>query len=475
VIISVFLGPSMPEDEARALLPDAVFHPPAQQGDLLACVNQGNATVIGLIDGTFHQNLSVWHNEVCYLLSRGITIYGASSMGALRAAETYPYGMVGVGEIFRWYRDGVISGDDEVALLHGDAASGFQPLSLPLVNIRASVRAAIAGGQLDAAAGAKLIEIAQSIYYPRRDLGVILERCREAGYSSPALMAAERALSQLYVDLKKQDAGELLAALRRLQDGIEPLPTPMAFEFARSSVFENLYNLDQKIETTEGAVTLQQVTEHFALQSIDFEEVRRASLDRSIVLFFAHILGIEVTPAEVTAERHAFMKQHGINSPEDLALWLKRNLFTETDLDEYLTQEANCRRMRAWVRSNGSLDRGAKALADELRMRDLLPGWALAAAEQAAIVHAYQDQPEYQDIANEDPRRLAQRHAAFTNVWIEGDAGAWAANAGFEEVEDLIVALRHSVIAHDVRARIAHQMAAIEPIETESDTSISLG
>ena len=78
----------MPRAEARDLLPIAVFRPPAQQGDLLASVNQGGANVIGLIDGTFHQNLSVWHNEVCHLLSRGVIIYGASSMGALRAAET---------------------------------------------------------------------------------------------------------------------------------------------------------------------------------------------------------------------------------------------------------------------------------------------------------------------------------------------------------------------------------------------------
>ena len=36
------------------------------------------AEIIGLIDGTFHQNLSVWHNEVCYVLSRGVAVFGAS-------------------------------------------------------------------------------------------------------------------------------------------------------------------------------------------------------------------------------------------------------------------------------------------------------------------------------------------------------------------------------------------------------------
>src|SRR5260221_13875353 len=101
MIASVFLGPSMPIDEARSILPGVVFHPAAVQGDLLAAVDRDGTEVLGLIDGTFHQNLSVWHNEVCYLLSRGITIYGASSMGALRAVETDRFGMIGVGGVYR--------------------------------------------------------------------------------------------------------------------------------------------------------------------------------------------------------------------------------------------------------------------------------------------------------------------------------------------------------------------------------------
>ena len=67
----------MPREQARSLLPSATFHPPAGQGDLLAVAQDGDAEVIGLIDGTFHQNLSVWHNEVCFLLSRGVAILGA--------------------------------------------------------------------------------------------------------------------------------------------------------------------------------------------------------------------------------------------------------------------------------------------------------------------------------------------------------------------------------------------------------------
>lgn len=459
--VHVFLGPSIPQAAAHALLPNATIRPPAQQGDLLASVNQGGADLIGLIDGTFHQNLSVWHNEVCHLLSRGIAIYGASSMGALRAAETDCFGMIGVGEIYRWYRDGVITGDDEVALLHGDQSAGYPSLSLPSVNIRASVAAAVANGRLASAAADDLIELARAIYYPDRDLAAVLAACRASGSTALEPDVVRHILTDGYVDLKQSDARALLVALRRVSEGIDPCPAPASFDFARSSVFDSLYNLDQKIETARGDVTLQAVAEYFALESPDFAEFRRASLDAAIVSFFAHLIGIEVTEAEMAAERRDFMASHGLESAAALAEWRVRNLFSEADLNEFLAQEASGRRMRAWVMSSGSLDRGAKSLIDELRRRGTFPLWAEAAAEQAAIVEVYGGRPEYGEIAEADPRLLALRHAAATNVRIEGDASAWAANAGFEVVSDLVDALRRSAIAHDVQARIARQVTAV--------------
>ncbi len=468
MIVTVFLGPSMPVAEAREILPEAVFRPPAQQGDLLASVNQDGATVVGLVDGTFHQNLSVWHNEVLYLLSSGVSIFGASSMGALRAAETDTFGMIGIGQIYRWYRDGFITGDDEVALMHGDEDTGYQSLSLPLVNIRASVGLAVSRNRMSADTAGQLVEIAKTIFYPQRHVANILQQCREAHIGPVEVETVRLVLTEDYVDQKRADAREMLIAIRRCVDGIDALPEPVPFTFARSSVFESLYNLDQRVQTENGEVTLQEVAEYFALNSTDFNEIRRASLDRSIVAFFAHLIGMRVTLEEVKAERARFMKERGIESQEDLALWLRQNLFSERDLDEYLDQEASCSRLRTWIRSSGSLDRGAKSLLDELRTRGEFPKWANAAAEQAAIVNTYQTRPEYRVIAEEDPRLLAQRHAAYTDVRIEGNASAWAENAGFDFVSALVDALRRSVIAGDVRARIARQLEAIELAEFKS-------
>src|SRR5262245_20044755 len=131
----VFLGPTLPVEEARAIL-DAVYLPPARQADIVSAITTYRPQVIGLIDGVFAQSLSVWHKEILFALSRGIHVYGASSLGALRAAETAAFGTVGVGEVYRLYASGELTDDDDVALAHGDAASGFRPASEPMVNLR---------------------------------------------------------------------------------------------------------------------------------------------------------------------------------------------------------------------------------------------------------------------------------------------------------------------------------------------------
>ncbi|MEK8104213.1 TfuA-like protein [Micromonospora sp. M12] len=131
----VFIGPSLPADEVARLLPDAVVLPPVAHGDLLRLdVAPGDRVLV--IDGFFLQHPPVRHREILDLLDRGVTVAGAASMGALRAAELWPFGMRGVGEVFQLYRDGVVTGDDEVAVVHGPAEEGHRSFSVPLVNIR---------------------------------------------------------------------------------------------------------------------------------------------------------------------------------------------------------------------------------------------------------------------------------------------------------------------------------------------------
>lgn len=135
----VFAGPSIHQTELAAYA-NITFCPPAASGDILAAVNLG-ARTIGLIDGVFGDCAAVWHKELLFALSKGVAVYGAASMGALRAAECDSFGMKGVGKIYEQYRDGSRLSDADVAVLHGPPDMSFQPVTIALVDAEETIRA----------------------------------------------------------------------------------------------------------------------------------------------------------------------------------------------------------------------------------------------------------------------------------------------------------------------------------------------
>src|SRR5512145_117300 len=165
--IIVFLGPSLEQGAAEKIL-SAEYRPPAKRGDLLRAAQDG-AGIIGLIDGVFHQESAVAHREILAALKKGVRVIGASSMGALRAAEMDTLGMTGIGEVYRMYRSGELVSDDEVALVF-DPETGLS-LSEPLVNIRFTLRLAEAEGVISSQDHAALFTAAQSVFYPQRTYG----------------------------------------------------------------------------------------------------------------------------------------------------------------------------------------------------------------------------------------------------------------------------------------------------------------
>jgi hypothetical protein len=163
----VFTGPTLAPEAVSAVVPQARVLPPVRHGDLLR-LDVGAGDTVLIIDGLFLQTASVRHREILYLLQRGMTVAGSSSMGALRAAELWQYGMRGFGEVFRLYRDGEIDGDDEVAIVHGTADDGYQSYSDPLVSIRIAVRDAARDAVISAADARVLLELAVGLPFRSR-------------------------------------------------------------------------------------------------------------------------------------------------------------------------------------------------------------------------------------------------------------------------------------------------------------------
>lgn len=165
-MIIVFAGPSIAGTEPPS--PDIIeVRPPAQQGDVyLAALEKPDA--IGVIDGYFEDVPAVWHKEILWAMTQGIAVLGASSMGALRAAELDAFGMVGVGTIFEDYRAETLEDDDEVALLHGPPEVGYPALSLAMVNVRATLKTAHGANIITDFQTEQILRAAKSEFYKTR-------------------------------------------------------------------------------------------------------------------------------------------------------------------------------------------------------------------------------------------------------------------------------------------------------------------
>ena len=223
----VFLGPTLAHDEARTVL-DAEFLPPAGHGDVLRAAFR-RPQAIGIVDGVFEHVPAVWHKEVLFALSEGIHAYGAASMGALRAAELDRFGMRGIGEVYRAYADGVLEDDDEVAVAHAGAEDGFQAMSDPMVDIRATLDAAVSNGIVSELTAATIVAQIKATFYPKRLLLGALNS------DDDDHLRLREWLPDGWVRSKRDDA---LALLRTMTDdlsaGLEPFRPDWTLQRTRS-------------------------------------------------------------------------------------------------------------------------------------------------------------------------------------------------------------------------------------------------
>jgi len=236
----VFLGPSLSLAEAREIL-EAVYLPPVKQGDLLRALRDHAPDLVLIVDGYFEQVPAVWHKEILWALQQGVTVVGAASMGALRAAELQQFGMLGVGKIFEAYRSGrfapfddvLFEDDDEVAVVHGPAELDYIG-SLAMVDLRATLAAAEAEGVIGMACRDLLARCGKDIFYKRRDYDAVL---RAAGCE--ANFAEELKNFAIWIEIgktsqKRRDALEALnwVALAK------PVSVVPDFRFEHTSVWE---------------------------------------------------------------------------------------------------------------------------------------------------------------------------------------------------------------------------------------------
>jgi len=281
--VIVFLGPSLPAREARDIARCTVL-PPARQGDVWRALAL-RPRAIALIDGVFESQPSVWHHEILDALDAGVAVFGGASMGALRATELVGRGMVGVGRIFRWYRDGKIDDDSEVALLHAGAEHGYRALTVPLVNVRWAAEEAVRAGVLGAGEARALVGAAARIFYQQRTWPPVLAalppraRVRWDRWTPPDLKAAD---ARETIRLAARAAGALPVSPRH--------PAPSS----------NVRRL--RLRQTAGAEL-----DRLWMRG-DARDLADSGLRRALLAGWARELGLRPTAREISAAERAWLR-----------------------------------------------------------------------------------------------------------------------------------------------------------------------
>ena len=121
--------------------------------------------------------------------------------------------MIGVGRIYEMYSGGEIEGDDEVALIFNPETG--DPLSEPLVNIRATLALAVERDIIEADTSAQILEKVRMEYYPRRSMALMLELAKDV--LDPIILGDLTNFVRISkVDIKRKDALAVLLEIAKI-------------------------------------------------------------------------------------------------------------------------------------------------------------------------------------------------------------------------------------------------------------------
>ena len=212
--VIIYTGLTLPFDEAKEILDthdniEVIYKRPIKRGDIGEALKE-NPDIIAIIDGVFHQSSAVGHKEILNAMNKGIKVYGASSMGALRASELDSLGMVGMGYCYEQYATGEIESDDDVAvMLDSDT---LEPLSTPLISMKYVFTKAVDENILTENEKDELLQIAKSEFYPKRNYAQTLSKSTLDNDKKSELIDFIRQTE----DIKKTDAKKLVNHLKQI-------------------------------------------------------------------------------------------------------------------------------------------------------------------------------------------------------------------------------------------------------------------
>lgn len=413
--IVVFLGPSLARKEA-AMLCDAIYLPPARMGDVYRVLFEHRPDVIALVDGYFDAVPAVWHKEILHALAQDVQVVGAASMGALRAAELAPFGMIGLGAIYEAFASGELEDDDEVAVAHSVADEDYVNLSVAMVNMRHGLQLACDRGLLTEAQARALIALAKARFYTERNWAQLWEDALARGMALDRINALRRFVETARPDAKREDARALLVLLAA-GALVGPARQPALSPSCAPTLFWD------RLVTTQWAQVRGSRSAAFT-RFVKASEPRLADLDRSALLY--HLVDLQLRDASLDpdgthlgAAIRQFRTEHDLLERTQAQGWMRENRLDVQEFQRLMRLECGVQRLLLVHRS--AVD---QYLADALARSNILGERLRSFEDSRRRATAPRNQAELETFFRSRVRTISQSlqdHAAALGF---RDAGA---------------------------------------------------
>jgi hypothetical protein len=405
-----------------------VYLPPVSQGDVYrVALKQPQA--IGIIDGYFERVPSVWHKEIMWAMKEGIHVFGSASMGALRAVELEAFGMEGVGAVYEAFLSGELEDDDEVAVLHGPAETGYRPGSEAMVNIRFTLARASAAGVVSAPTLSALLRIAKDLFYPDRSYPKVLRQARLHGLPAAELDALQDWLPAGQVNQKRDDARAMLEVMRdRLAAGLPP--KHVSFSVENTTIWHAATALPgaQGGGDNGSAVLPNTLREEMQVEG-SYTRIQHGALLRFLATHEASRRSIVVTDEQL---QHTGDRCRDRRALVDLAAfrdWLERSDLTLDAFSAKLREEALLRLVKSWAGPDIEC-----RIIDELLMTGEYERLAARALEKERVLESRGLQsPRAEDVGRTQEELLQWYFEQRLGRTVPGDVLGYARENGFED------------------------------------------
>ncbi len=319
-------------------------------------------------------------------------------MGALRAAELESFGMVGIGEVFKAFQAGAmppfegLSDDDEVAVIHGPAESGYIAVTDAMINIRHTVKAALTASVIDKQTAAILLEVAKTLHFSKRTYTQIMDHVRSQEDCIDALERLKAWLPTGKVNQKSKDAVALIEYIARLD--LEAVP-PFAphFIFETTEIFHDTLLSRPVNLTTDDKQFLhfRAVLDELRLNENVYQTAKRDVMARHTSdCFIASTDTDNNHKPTVDMDKYIrqvadeFRKKYGLLDRETIDAWLETNDLDVTDFDQLIIGEAQ-RRVSIMTPDTPAI---TNALIDHLRMNGSYPAFSDRARQKSALLES---------------------------------------------------------------------------------------